>query len=135
MTLTAASIPVDRTAARVVRPGVRFDYKSSPKVLDGPPPPTGRQPPMRANTPHYLDLSGREFLHATVIRLYDYDRRKEHKKRFKWVCRCRCGNYFITSGHAVKRAREDNAVRCGQCWETFNLLRGKPRYDTRNTPH
>ena len=123
--MNTALKPVDRTAANVIRKGIRYVFKTVKRKLEGPPKPTVRTPPTLPGKPHYEDITGRKYGRVTVVRLHDYNWNRPNGKRIRWLCRCVCGNYTIAYGHKLRSAKTGPEIKCGECWETMKLTSTK----------
>lgn len=134
-------IPINRTAANVIKPGFHFEYEhkcknklfSENKIAT-------RQCPKRAK-----DLTGMKKGWITVIGLY-YEKkpdknikvylkedgkikvdikkgkRKEKEKSSIWVVRCSCGNYETRKAKSLHRIT-DFIDRCSACKEMRDIKR------------
>lgn len=56
----------------------------------------------------FLDIKGMTFGYATVVDVYSKSR------PIKWICKCKCGNTFITQGNKLRSGR---CKSCG-CYRT-----------------
>lgn len=120
--------PVDRTAANVLRKGVRYVFKTVKNTLVGPPKPHGNKPPMLPKKPHYEDITGRRYGRCVVVRFHKYNWNRPNGKRLQWQCRCDCGNYFLAYGYRLRNAKEGAKMKCGECWEISKL--NNPKWET-----
>lgn len=100
----AESVPVDRVARRVTRPGVRFD-----------------EPPLRQGEsefpPHLWPWSGRQRHDLTdtrcgLLSVVGYSGTSDSDGSELWVAKCSCGVYVHRSRGALKRREWDACSRC-----------------------
>lgn len=113
-----SSGPINRDAARVLRPGDKF----APQIVvtaphwDTPPP----LRPISKIVPEMRALIGTKFGRMTVIGLIDEPLRKKDKPA-TWVVRCVCGAYEGRSAKAIRNPK-NNTDRCTTCRSTFNTI-------------
>lgn len=104
-----ARVPVDRVAARVVRPGTHFVPNRQPaeQISDVPLP---MRKPTRGelmNPESFQNLAGHSFDQLTVIGLAAG---KINPSR--WVCRCTCGRYVYRTARTLKRKSSSHCDHC-----------------------
>jgi hypothetical protein len=103
-----ARAPVDRLAAKVTRPGFRFDPQKRIQTDDSPNPlPTRLITPAMLASPNFQDLTGVRFGRFRVIGM------AKHKKKH-WVVRCACGIYSTRCSKAIKNPA-NHVDRCEHC--------------------
>jgi hypothetical protein len=112
----ATSVPINRTAARVVQRGPK-GYESGKRILtDCSPVPLPTKPVPRK--PQLLDLTGRVVGHLTVVGAGV----KRSSNGMLWVCRCVCGYYTTRRTGSLLNPAND-ADRCDRCREVAYLKR------------
>lgn len=130
-------IPVNKTAANVIKKGVLFESNKNCVIRSNPNKmPIGRVPN------DVEDLTGRQHGYFKVIGIYNdpdryknihvklrkaggalchLKRRKDMRQRSLWVVRCCCGNYEVRRAKAIKNRFDPIYDRCSECFELFHL--------------
>jgi hypothetical protein len=111
--LLRTPVPIDATAARVIRGGAHWapGICNSQPVFDIQPPVMALPRDVKKN-PTFIDLTGKRFGTLQVIG-YAKDQTKRKTKGATWVCRCTCGLFITRHTPAIKTAnREDTCPRC-----------------------
>jgi len=137
-------IPVDRTAANVIRPG--FSEEFVPKN-DGPLFSDvfikGKKADEGVKNKRF-DLTGLKFGQMTVVEYYGGSNRynKNGKSKYKtggarWVCRCSCGNYEVRKGKAIRKMVKGTRRRemCQECRELEKIQHKEFKRLTGKWPH
>lgn len=117
------NIPVNRTAANVIKPGVHFDVKipGNHRIWDKCPP-IAPLPPLIERNPDFIDYTnvryGRfvvvgysaEYSRHGIFRAMSHhdrikiDFKNRKRGRCRWIVRCACGNYELRASSAIKKA-------------------------------
>lgn len=126
------NIPINRTAANVIKRGINFEYDGRTYQRHHPHKIRTRQVPKDTK-----DLTGTKYGRFTVIGLYDANEkdrqtkvyllpqggvhvnikkngRREMAQRSIWVVRCCCGNYETRRTKAINKIKEVQD-RCREC--------------------
>lgn len=116
------SVPVDRTAARVVRPGIEFkptDKKLGQELWEVPPPTL--RPPDGCD-----DLTGTRRGRMTIVGYLDS---AGGKKGSRWLARCDCGKYERRAGPKWRKGLRDERPDhgCQHC-QYLNYLKRNDKY-------
>lgn len=115
----ATALPVNSTAAMVVRVGVHFEPKMKPHTVVT----TDIMPRVWTGSHKNYDLTGTKFGRFVVMGLS-----VETAKR--WVVRCQCGNYELRKSKAILNpANIDD--RCHVCRATHYITEGRDMEKTR----
>lgn len=99
-------LPVNRTAARVIRRGANFDPNKKIQTVHRVAPPSLGNLPLHPNK-DFQDLTGARRGRLIVVGLL--------KDSFsRWACRCDCGRYTIRKAKAIKNPN-NTQDRCEEC--------------------
>lgn len=99
------SDPVDRTAARVMRPGIHWEPKLNPGCIEHW---KDRPPTLPAPRP---DLTGTTFGRFTIVGYLGRKGNKTNKAR--WLARCACGAYEARRARTIRETcGEDMCIAC-----------------------
>lgn len=104
-----SGVPVNKTAARVLRGGDGFQYsvknENARHYVSTTPPPL-----FEWKGPREFNMTGQVIGDMTVI---GYGGKgKSGKKQAKWVCRCRCGNHQFFHRKALISGKN---LKCDDC--------------------
>lgn len=73
-------------------------------------------------TNRHLDLTGKRYGKLTVLKEAEPDFFKSGKAKYRWLCRCNCGNLTIGSTDDLRRGKKKS---CGCLHKEDRLLIGK----------
>lgn len=100
--------PVDGVAARVLRPGVKYEPRKRILTADQSAPFTVVAfTRAHRNSPYFMDLTGRRVGRLTVYGLTQNGGR--------WACRCDCGAHTLRTAKAIKNPSNAAVDRCEHC--------------------
>lgn len=115
------SIPLDSTAAAVVRPGYHYEpisdiygvkqwFSKCPELVEPP-----------RNQPQFVNLTGKRFGELIVI---GYGGTHPTKPGSRWVVQCRCGRYEYRRTQSITGSKAKQRRRCTVCDNTANVREG-----------
>lgn len=119
----AISVPVNRTAAQVMRPGVH--YSPNPAMEDW----FEDQPEVVPITtylrsePSFVDLTGHTI---GLLRVIGWAGRNASGKKSLWVCRCKCGRFALRQSKVIKANKSSPHFpqACAVCTNTARVRNG-----------
>lgn len=125
------SIPQDRTAASVMRPGYHYEpigradtgeltwFAECPEILPLPAFQKGCDP--------ILNLAGRTMGYLTVIGYGGNGGKGSTGKGARWVCRCLCGRYCYCRSQGLRRRKPHQPqLMCDVCNNADAIRNGMP---------
>lgn len=100
--------PVDRVAARVIRPGVKYEPAKRIQTADQPTPfQVVKLTQSHLRNPSFKDFTGRRVGRLTVYGLSTDSGR--------WACRCDCGTYTLRTAKSIRNPNNATIDRCEHC--------------------
>ena len=114
-------IPLDSTAARVMKPGIHYepDIKFGQQIWD--------YPIETLPLPKYtINMIGQKRGKLTIVG-YVGRKKKSGNNYHYWLVRCNCGKYEIRNGQNFRRQqKKDNQDDCCQICRHLQYLKNKP---------
>lgn len=108
-------VPVNKTAALVIAPGVVYEPKCKIQVEEFLSPPPMRDKRHFPTNPNFTDLTGWTKGRFKVVGLL------AGTKSSTWVVRCACGTYSTRTAKSIKSVETNTAARFDACRECMHL--------------